>query len=98
MSCWKDGTLPASIHSEYPEDPFTSLFNFITPCKNITNRMAQNFAAKQVEAVLGHGDQDRATHTDISNPDREGGSYADESGEKMKALVWMGKNDVRVGP
>lgn len=59
--------------------------------------MAENFAAKQAEAVLGHGDQNRAAHTDISNPDREGGKYADESGEKMKALVWMGKNDVRVG-
>jgi hypothetical protein len=57
----------------------------------------ENFAAKQVESVLGHGDKDRAVHTDISNPDREGGKYADDSGEKMKALVWMGKNDVRVG-
>lgn len=59
--------------------------------------MSQNIAAKGVENVLGHGDKDRATHTDISNPDREGGKYADPSGEKMKALVWMGKNDVRVG-
>lgn len=58
---------------------------------------AQNFAAKQAEKVLGHGDKGRVVHTDISNPDREGGKYADESGEKMKALVWMGKNDVRVG-
>lgn len=59
--------------------------------------MAQNFAAKQLETILGHRDKDRATHTDISNPNREGGRYADESGEKMKALAWMGKNDVRVG-
>lgn len=58
---------------------------------------AANLAAKQAETLLGHGDQNRATHTDISNPDREGGEYADQSGEKMKALVWMGKNDVRVG-
>jgi hypothetical protein len=57
---------------------------------------AQNFLAKKAEAVLGHDDKDRATHTDISNPDRDGGKYADPSGEKMKALVWMGKNDVRV--
>lgn len=56
--------------------------------------MAQNFAAKQAEAVLGHDDKNRATHTDISNPDREGGRYAEN--EKMKALAWMGKNDVRV--
>jgi len=59
--------------------------------------VAENESAKVAEAVLGHGDQDRATHTDISNPDCEGGKYADPSGEKMKALVWMGKNDVRVG-
>lgn len=59
--------------------------------------VAENFAAKQAETVLGHGDQDRAAHTDISNPDREGGKYADPSGEKMKALVWMGKENVRVG-
>ncbi|KAK4118790.1 GroES-like protein [Parathielavia appendiculata] len=58
--------------------------------------MAENIAAKQLETVLGHGNKDRATYTDISNPDREGGRYADESGEKMKALAWMGKNDVRV--
>ena len=59
--------------------------------------MAQNFAGKQAEKVIGHEDKGRAAHTDIANPDREGGKYADESGEKMKALVWMGKNDVRVG-
>lgn len=58
--------------------------------------VAENFLAKQAEVVLGHEDQDRATHTDIANPDRDGAKYADPSGEKMKALVWMGKNDVRV--
>jgi hypothetical protein len=56
----------------------------------------QNFIAKKAEAVLAHDDKDRAAHTDISNPNRGGGKYADPSGEKMKALVWMGKNDVRV--
>lgn len=61
--------------------------------------MAQNFIAELVEAVMGHGDQDRATHTEISNPQCEGEKYTDtESGEKMKALVWIGKNDVRVSP
>ncbi|KAF1968796.1 GroES-like protein [Bimuria novae-zelandiae CBS 107.79] len=33
------------------------------------------------------------TKTDVANPDRDGGRYADLSGEKMKALVWMDKND-----
>lgn len=56
----------------------------------------QNAAAKQVEAILGHDDRKVITQTDISNPDRDGGKYADPSGEKMKALIWMGKNDVRV--
>jgi len=59
--------------------------------------MAQNFLAKQAEKVIGHSDQNRAATTDISNPALDGGKYADPSGEKMKALVWMGKNDVRVG-
>lgn len=59
--------------------------------------MAANLGAKAAEKVIGHGDQNRAARTDIANPDREGGKYADPSGEKMKALVWMGKNDVRVG-
>lgn len=59
--------------------------------------MATNFAGNQAEKVLGHSDRDRAAATDISNPDLGGGKYADESGEKMKALVWMGKDDVRVG-
>jgi hypothetical protein len=58
--------------------------------------VAENFAAKQAEAILGHDNQGRATQTDISNPDRDGGKYADPSGEKMKALTWFGKNDVRI--
>ncbi|KAL2016063.1 hypothetical protein VTK56DRAFT_4301 [Thermocarpiscus australiensis] len=55
-----------------------------------------NVAAKQADAVLGHDDKGKATHTDISNPDRGSGEYADDSGEKMKALAWMGKYDVDV--
>lgn len=58
--------------------------------------VAENFTAKQAETVLGHDQQASVIQTDISNPDRDGQKYADASGEKMKALVWMGKNDVRV--
>lgn len=58
--------------------------------------VGENFVAKKAEPIIGHDQQDSAIHTDISNPDRDGGKYADPSGEKMKALVWMGKNDVRV--
>lgn len=56
----------------------------------------ENYAGKLAEKVLGHDDKNRAATTDISNPARDGGRYADPSGAKMKALVWMGKNDVRV--
>ncbi|KAK4643002.1 hypothetical protein QC761_000390 [Podospora bellae-mahoneyi] len=58
--------------------------------------VAENMTARLAEMALGHGDQNRAAHTDISNPDRDGGRYTDDSGAKMKALAWMGKNDVRV--
>jgi len=58
--------------------------------------MAQNYAGKYAEAALGHDDKNRAATTDVANPDREGGKYAADDGEKMKALVFMGKNDVRV--
>lgn len=37
-----------------------------------------------------------AVTTDISNPANNSGKYADPSGEKMKALVWNGKNSVEV--
>ncbi|KAK4170150.1 chaperonin 10-like protein [Cladorrhinum sp. PSN259] len=58
--------------------------------------VAENLTAKLAETALGHDDQNKAAHTDISNPARDGGEWADPSGEKMKALAWMGKNDVRV--
>lgn len=58
--------------------------------------MALNAGANALEGVLGHSDPDRAVTTDISSTAREGGKYADPSGEKMKALAWMGKGDVRV--
>lgn len=59
--------------------------------------MALNVGANQVEKALGHDDDQTVFTTDISNPNRDGGKYADPSGEKMKALAWMGKGDVRMG-
>lgn len=59
--------------------------------------MALNYGANKVEGALGHDDQDRAFTTDISNPERDGGKWADPSGEKMEALAWMGKGIVEVG-
>lgn len=57
--------------------------------------MAMSQAANLLEKALGHGGT-ATTEQDLTNPNRDPGKYADPSGEKMKALVWNGKNDVRV--
>lgn len=57
--------------------------------------MALSQAASLVERVLGH-DTNATTEQDITNPGRDRAKYADPSGETMKALCWMGKNDVKV--
>lgn len=49
-----------------------------------------------VEKALGH-QSNAVTEQDVTNPARDREKYADPSGEKMKALVWMGKNSVEVG-
>lgn len=58
--------------------------------------MAMNAGANVLEKVLGHDEKKLATTADVSSPDIDREKYADPSGEKMKALVWMGKNDVQV--
>ncbi|KAH6676364.1 chaperonin 10-like protein [Halenospora varia] len=58
--------------------------------------MALSQAASVVEQkVLGHN-TNATTAQDITNPARDRAKYADPSGEKMKALVWLGKNTVEV--
>lgn len=57
--------------------------------------MALSQAAALVEKALGHGGN-ATTEQDITNPARDRAKYADPSGETMKALVWMGKNTVKV--
>lgn len=57
--------------------------------------MAMSQAAFAAEKAIGHG-EDATTEQDISNPALDRARYADPSGEKMKALVWMGKNKVEV--
>lgn len=57
--------------------------------------MALSQAAALVEKVIGHGNNE-TTEQDITNPARDRAKYADPSGEKMKALVWMGKNKVEI--
>lgn len=63
-----------------------------------------NAAANLAERMLrpGHGGNNQPAEgpdvtTDVSNPDRDPSRYADPSGEKMKALAWMGKNKVEMG-
>lgn len=57
--------------------------------------MAMSQAANLVEKLTGHTG-DATTEQNLTNPDRDVGKYADPSGEKMKALVWNGKNSVKV--
>ncbi|MCJ1283376.1 hypothetical protein MMC26_002704 [Xylographa opegraphella] len=57
--------------------------------------MAMSQAANYVEKAVGHQGV-AVTEQDMTNPARDRAKYADPSGETMKALVWMGKNDVQV--
>ena len=47
------------------------------------------------EKALGHGDN-AITEQDVTNPARDRERFGDPSGETMKALAWMGKNDVQI--
>lgn len=57
--------------------------------------MALSQAAAAVEKIIGHGGE-ATTEQNLSNPAKDIEKYADPSGEKMKALVWNGKNSVKV--
>ncbi|OAP64657.1 hypothetical protein AYL99_00629 [Fonsecaea erecta] len=57
--------------------------------------MALSQAAAVVEKIIGHTG-DAETEQNLSNPSKDAEKYADPSGEKMKALVWNGKNSVKV--
>jgi threonine dehydrogenase-like Zn-dependent dehydrogenase len=57
--------------------------------------MALSQAAGFVEKLIGHTG-DANTEQNLSNPSKDAAKYADPSGEKMKALVWNGKNSVKV--
>lgn len=55
--------------------------------------MAMTQAANLAENILGHGDNATIT-TDVSSFDNE---YGVETGERIQATTWQGKNRVRVG-
>lgn len=57
--------------------------------------MAASQTAFKVEQVVGH-DGSAVTQQDVTNPAQDRSKYADPSGEKMKALVWLGKSHVEV--
>lgn len=57
--------------------------------------MAMSQAANLAEKAMGH-DNNAITEQDMTNPARDRAKYGDEP-ETMKALAWMGKNDVQVG-
>ncbi|KFY44670.1 hypothetical protein V494_01375 [Pseudogymnoascus sp. VKM F-4513 (FW-928)] len=52
-------------------------------------------AGTDEEQAIGH-DGSAVTQQDVSNPALDRSKYAGPSGEKMKALVWLGKNHVEV--
>jgi hypothetical protein len=56
--------------------------------------MAATRAANLVERAIGHTHGDANIHTDISNYNNEFGT---ETGEKIRAAIWKGKNDVGIG-
>lgn len=51
-------------------------------------------AAMQAEKAIGHGDN-ATTAQDVTNP-ANNEAWANRSGEKMRALAWMGKNSVEM--
>lgn len=55
--------------------------------------MAVSQAANLVEKAVGHGDNATIT-TDVSNYNFE---YGRETGEKILATTWNGKNSVKLG-
>ena len=56
--------------------------------------MALSQAAAKAESAIGHGDN-ATTVQDVTNPGRDREKYGDPN-VSMKALAWMGKNDVQM--
>lgn len=54
-----------------------------------------NAAANMAQRIIGDATDNLAATPETSNPSKNP-AWADKSGEKMKALAWYGKNDVRV--
>jgi hypothetical protein len=82
--CFPSSTPNSHLIKFSGDNPFTVIL-----------KMALSQAATLAEKIIGHGNN-ATTEQDVTNPGRDRAKYADPSGEKMKALVWMGKNKVEV--
>lgn len=58
--------------------------------------MSLSQAANLVEKAMGHN-ENAVTVQDVTNPARDRAKYGDPS-ENMKALAWIGKNNVQMSP
>jgi hypothetical protein len=54
-----------------------------------------NAAANLAGKMMGDATDQLSVTPEVSNPSKNP-AWADPSGEKMKALAWFGKNDVRL--
>src|SRR5262245_7556112 len=57
--------------------------------------MMANMAANIYQRLKGDATDDLAVTPEVSNPNKNP-AWADPSGEKMKALAWFGRKDVRL--
>ena len=56
--------------------------------------MAMSQAANVAERIVGHGDNADIA-TDVTNYAK--GDYGEETGTRIKATTWQGKNSVKIG-
>ncbi|KAI0617773.1 S-(Hydroxymethyl)glutathione dehydrogenase [Pyrenophora tritici-repentis] len=56
--------------------------------------VAKDTAAKLAEAVVGYDDKDRATKTDVANPNHDGGKYIKANGDWIELLQMFESGEV----
>lgn len=78
----------------YCNQPSLFLFAKNQSTSKQVSKMAMSQAALKAEQAIGHGDN-ATTAQDVTNPANDREKYGDTS-VSMKALVWMGKNDVQM--
>lgn len=95
------------VHPQYIQATFMRVASAVAKCSafilvslfqlrgQIGSNMALSQAAFKAEQAIGHGDN-AVTAQDVTNPALDREKYGDPT-ENMKALAWMGKNDVQIG-